>query len=468
MGKNARLLSKIQTYLKGPLPHAFSEELKVKILDSVKVYNLKTFSIMTLSGGILFLFLLVVDYVNYAQGAWDTFPSYYYIFLIRAISAPVFILVGFLSYYLNFSKGKVAPRFYGWLIFLNLFVTSLSIFAFHYLELYDFSSGGTFIIYVFILVIVQQFPLKLDVVLYLFLGAGYFGIPIWMGIGIEVAPALFVNGIGTIVLAFLLSRILYAQKIESFSNRFLLEEKNNELRESNESLSLFTRTASHDLREPLRTIVTYLNLVKRKSGTQLPQQATQYINFSIDSAQRLNHLIDDLLDLSSLEKGTRNNQIVDLHQIVEDVKHHLHDQILEKNAQISTESLPTVIGDYSQFLQLFQNLISNGIKYNESASPTVHLMAYPVGKRFIIIVRDNGIGIQKEYHETIFEAFTRLYPNEKYKGSGIGLTICKKIVEQYGGDIKVRSTDDHETEFLINFPAELFVKPAPQRMEENR
>jgi len=95
------------------------------------------------------------------------------------------------------------------------------------------------------------------------------------------------------------------------------------------------------------------------------------------------------------------------------------------------------------------------------------LMAYPIGKRLIIIVRDNGIGIQKQYHETIFEAFTRLYPNEKYQGSGIGLTICKKIIEQYGGDIKVRSTDDQETEFLINFPSSLSMSMGTSWQEEN-
>lgn len=453
-----RLLNRIKTYLKGALPHSLSEELRLKISESVKSYNLKTFSIITFSGGVLFLFLVVIDYVNYTNGAWDTFPSYYNAFLIHAISSPVFLLVGLVSYFLNFSKGKVAPRFYGWLIFLNLIVTSTTIFALHYWELYEFSSNGTFIIYVFILVVVQQFPLKLDLILYSFLATVHFGIPIWMGIGVEEAPALYVNGIGTFALAFVLSRIVYAQKIESLSNRFLLEEKNNELIKSNENLSLFTRTASHDLREPLRTIVTYLSLIKRKSNTQLSQQVLQYLNFSIDSAQRLNHLIDDLLDLSTLDQGNRKNQSVDLKQLVEDIKLHLHDQILEKGAQVSSDSLPVLKGDYSQFLQLFQNLISNGIKYNESGSPTVHLMAYPVGKRFIIIVRDNGIGIQKQYHETIFEAFNRLYPNDKYEGSGIGLTICKKIVEYYGGDIKVRSTEDRETEFLINFPSSLLLE----------
>lgn len=465
MVKQAALLNKIQVYLKGALPQSLSEELSLKVLEAIKVYNLKTFSIITFSGGALFLFLLAVDYLNFTHGAWDTFPTYYNVFLVHAISSPIFLLVGLISYFLNFSTGKVAPRFYGWLIFLNLFVTSTTIFALHYWELYEFSSNGTFIIYVFILVVVQQFPLKLDLFLYLFLATAHFGIPIWMGIGAEEAPALFVNGIGTFALAFVLSRIVYAQKIESLSNRFLLEEKNNELSKTNENLSLFTRTASHDLREPLRTIVTYLNLIKRKSDTQLSQQVLQYLNFSIDSAQRLNHLIDDLLDLSTLDKENRKDQSVDLNQLVEDIKLHLHDQILAKSARISSDSLPVLKGDYSQFLQLFQNLISNGIKYNESDSPTVHLMAYPVGKRFIIIVRDNGIGIRKQYHETIFEAFSRLYPNEKYEGSGIGLTICKKIVDYYGGDIKVRSTEDLETEFLINFPASLLLEMDSYEME---
>lgn len=461
------LLNRIHALLEGAIPNTLSEERVMSIQASIKVYNLKTFAAIMFSGGVLFLCFLVIDYYNYLTGAWEKFPSYYYVFLIRAVAAPLFILAGLASYLLNFSKGKVPPRFYDQLIFLNLLVSSSTIFAIHYWELYEFSSSGTFIIYVFILVIVQQFPLKFDLFLFLFLGAGYFGILVVVGNGVNENPALFINGIGTLILGFILSRIVYRQKLENLSNRLLLQQKNDELKESNESLGLFTRTASHDLREPLRTIITYLNLVKRKSGLQLPQQATQYINFSIDSAQRLSHLIDDLLNLSAAEKGSQNHQEVDLDQVIEDVKLRLHKQIHEKNAIISTESLPRLMGDYSQFLQLFQNLISNGIKYNESASPTVHLMAYPVGKRFIIIVRDNGIGIQKQYHESIFEAFSRLYPGDKYPGSGIGLTICKKIVESYGGDIKVRSTEENETEFLINFPAGIFVSKGNSIMGGN-
>lgn len=461
------LFNRILAYLEGTIPHTLSEDMALRVEEAVKVYNLKTVAIIMFSGGLLFLLFLVIDYYNYLAGAWEQFPTYYYVFLTRVIAAPLFILVGLASYLLNFSKGKVPPRFYGLLIFLNLIVSSSTVFALHYCELYEFSSSGTFIIYVFSLGVIQQFSLRLDLALFLFLGIGYFGTSAAIGIGIDENPALFMNGIGTLVLAFLLSRIVYRQRIQNLTNRLLLQQKNDQLRESNESLSLFTRTASHDLREPLRAIITYLNLVKRKSGLQLPQQATQYINFSIDSAQRLSHLIDDLLDLSSVEKGNRTNREVDLNQVIEDVKLQLHKQIQEKNAIISTESLPKLMGDYSQFLQLFQNLISNGIKYNESASPAVHLMAYPVGKRFIIIVRDNGIGIQKQYHDSIFEAFSRLYPGDKYPGSGIGLTICKKIVESYGGDIKVRSTEDCETEFLINFPAGIFVDNGKNILDGN-
>lgn len=467
MAQLVNLLFRIQAYLKGAFPHSFSEELRSEIMESVKVHNLKIFSLMTFSGGVLSLLLLVVDSISIANGVLEPFPRYYYIFLTHAISGPVLILVGLMTYFLNFSKGKEAPRFYGRLILLNLFITFSTVFSFYYLEISDFSSGGIFIIFIFVIVVTQQFSFRIDLCLNILFALIYFGLPLSIGVGFENSPALYMNGIATFSLSFVLSRIVYTQQIQNLTNRILLEEKNKELRDINENLSLFTRTASHDLREPLRTIVTYLNLAKRKSETQLSQQVLQYLNFSIDSAQRLNHLIDDLLDLSILDKEGRIDQTVDLNEVVEDIKLHLNDQVVEKNARISCDSLPVLKGDYSQFLQLFQNLISNGIKYNESQSPMVHLMAYPIGKRFIIIVRDNGIGIQKEYHETIFEAFTRLYPNEKYKGSGIGLTICKKIVEQYGGDIKVRSTDDHETEFLINFPSSLVCQKEPSDAESN-
>ena len=212
-----------------------------------------------------------------------------------------------------------------------------------------------------------------------------------------------------------------------------------ELNRSNEELRQFAYIASHDLQEPLRMVASYTQLLSRRYKGKLDSDADEFIAFAVDGATRMQRLIQDLLVYSRV--GTKGKEL--LNTSSEDALRHalsnLRGAIEESGAQVTHDRLPEVMADEMQLVQLFQNLVGNAIKYQNAGTPRIHIGAMNGGKRYSFSVQDNGLGIDPQYFERIFGMFQRLHKREEFAGTGIGLAICKKIVERHGGQISVES-----------------------------
>ena len=212
-----------------------------------------------------------------------------------------------------------------------------------------------------------------------------------------------------------------------------------ELNRSNEELGQFAYIASHDLQEPLRMVASYTQLLSRRYAGKLDSDADEFIAYAVDGATRMQRLIQDLLAYSRV--GTKGKEL--LNTSSEDALRHalsnLRGAIEESGALVTHDPLPEVLADEVQLVQLFQNLVGNAIKYQNPGIPKIHIAASNGGKQYSFSVQDNGLGIDPQYFERIFGMFQRLHKREEFAGTGIGLAICKKIVERHGGQISVES-----------------------------
>jgi PAS domain S-box-containing protein len=237
-------------------------------------------------------------------------------------------------------------------------------------------------------------------------------------------------------------------------NKFLtsLEESSRELQRSNRDLEQFAYIASHDLQEPLRMITSYVQLLKIRYKNILDNEGQEFINYIFDGANRMKMLINDLLDYSRV--GSRNSKFedIDLNHIMKNVVTDLQEAIRESGAEIHSDNLPAIFGDTPQIKRLFQNLISNAIKFRGDSKPVIHINTTLVKDRWIISVKDNGIGIRPSHFDRIFVIFQRLHDSDEYPGSGIGLAIAKKIIENHNGTISVSSEHGRGSTFTLTFP----------------
>ena len=227
-----------------------------------------------------------------------------------------------------------------------------------------------------------------------------------------------------------------------------LLQKVGELKRSNEELEQFASIASHDLQEPLRMVASYTQLLSRRYKGRLDSDADEFIAFAVDGASRMQRLIQDLLAYSRV--GTRGSDLLDIssEDALQQALLNLRGAIEESGALVTHGPLPTVSADETQLIQLFQNLLGNAIKYQGPGVPKVHIAAARNnGKRWVFSVQDNGLGIEPQYFEKIFGMFQRLHKREAFAGTGMGLAICKKIVEQHGGHISVNSKPGHGSTF---------------------
>jgi PAS domain S-box-containing protein len=213
-----------------------------------------------------------------------------------------------------------------------------------------------------------------------------------------------------------------------------------ELERSNRELEQFAYVSAHDLQEPLRQVKAYVALLKDRHADRFEGKAKQYFDFVYEGAARMSALVSGLLAYSRVRMGERNRQQVCCRESLEAALANLRSSIERSGARISHDELPTVNADPTQLTQLFQNLIGNALKYRrDGLSPEVHIGCRRQGDAMVVFVRDNGIGIAPRYHAQVFELFKRLHARDKYPGTGIGLAICKRIVEQHGGKIWIES-----------------------------
>ncbi|MCA6457391.1 MAG: PAS domain-containing protein [Chitinophagaceae bacterium] len=218
-----------------------------------------------------------------------------------------------------------------------------------------------------------------------------------------------------------------------------LKQRADELAASNVELERFAYIASHDMQEPLRMITSFLQLFKKKYEDQIDETAEQYIHFAMDGADRMKKLIMDLLEYSRVGSNKDNFSEVDTNVLLKEVVNVFMGRIDEMKATVVVGDLPSVTANRIQIFQLFQNLLGNALKYHSGQSPLIEINGKEEATHYLFSVKDNGIGIKPIFFEKIFVLFQRLHHKNEYSGTGIGLSICKKIVERHGGKIWVES-----------------------------
>jgi signal transduction histidine kinase len=234
-----------------------------------------------------------------------------------------------------------------------------------------------------------------------------------------------------------------------------LENSNKELSRSNSELEQFAYVSSHDLQEPLRMVAGFTSLLADEYKGKLTPEADQYINLIIDGSKRMHALVNDLLEYSRVGRSAVNFDDVDFNKVINTALQNLSVSIAEAKAHVTFDFLPKIIAEPFQMTQLFQNLIGNALKFHSDQSTRIHIGAKEESDHWTFSVKDNGIGIKPEYAERIFLIFQRLHDRKQYPGTGIGLAICKKIVEQHKGKIWVESTLGQGSNFIFTISKEL-------------
>jgi PAS domain S-box-containing protein len=276
----------------------------------------------------------------------------------------------------------------------------------------------------------------------------------------SVSPVADENGLFTHYIA--IERDVTESKLHEIQLMQLnesLQKQTKKLAISNEDLEQFAYIASHDLQEPLRMVSSFLNLLEKKYETLLDENGKTYIRFAVDGAKRMRLLILDLLQFSRIGKESENIETIDINQLIDEIKQLYSKEISEKNATIEVDKLPQILAHISPVRQVFQNLISNALKYSAKITPAkISISANDMGNEWQFSVADNGIGINKVYFDKIFIIFQRLHNTSDIPGTGLGLAITKKIIAKMGGKIWVTSEEGKGSSFYFTLPKEMQVQ----------
>jgi len=256
----------------------------------------------------------------------------------------------------------------------------------------------------------------------------------------------------TLILIIFKAFMTYSTKIR---NR--LKSANRNLSSSNEELERFAYIASHDLKSPLRNIVSFSTLMKRKYQDKLDEDGLEYLQIIHSNAKQMHNLVEDILEYSTTKKQKINKEIVNLNKLLDRLQKQIQLNPQFQDSIITIGDMPHLMCDYSMFSQLFQNLITNGLKYNESSPKSVKIDYERIGAFIHFKIEDNGIGIDPAFHTQIFEMFKRLHNNVHYKGTGIGLAICMKIIDSFNGKVTICSEKGAGSVFNISFPADMLI-----------
>jgi len=278
------------------------------------------------------------------------------------------------------------------------------------------------------------------------------------------APVVMLTGIGTTAVAveamkrgaqdYLSKEAITEQSLSrAVANAVEKVSLQRKLLAKQEELQQFAHIASHDLQEPLRTITGFCELLQLDyQGKQLDDRANEFMGHIVAGAKRMQTLIIDLLNYSRVDSEDKPLEAVDCVPVVEQALNNLQGAIRECQATVTHDSLPTVMANRSQLVQLFQNLIGNAVKYRGDTPPEVHVMAESKPSETLFCVKDNGIGIDDKYSDRVFQIFRRLHSRDQYSGTGVGLAICKKIVELHDGRIWFESQLAQGSEFFFTIP----------------
>lgn len=232
----------------------------------------------------------------------------------------------------------------------------------------------------------------------------------------------------------------------------MLRAHSQELKQSNKDLEQFAFIASHDLQEPLRKVASFCTLLDQQYADRLDDQGRHYLHFAVDGATRMKYLIEDLLTFSKIGVNLQSLSSLDANIALEKAISNLSDSANKAGAVITKGYLPSVVARESELIQLFQNLIGNAIKYRTDRPPKIHVSAVADQEDWLFSVTDNGIGIEKQYQEQIFGVFKRLHHQNEFSGTGIGLAICKRIVDGLNGRIWVEANVDAGSTFYFTIP----------------
>ena len=233
-----------------------------------------------------------------------------------------------------------------------------------------------------------------------------------------------------------------------------LEQKAQELARSNDDLKEFAYAISHDLKEPLRVIDGFVKLLAKRYKGRLASDADNFIEYTVDGVKRMQLMIKDLLEYSLVGAKVKDLESTDSALVIEQALLNLQTAVEESGAEVTYDPLPKVMADASQLTRLFQNLIGNAIKFRGKEALKIHISSEQRDNEWIFSVRDNGIGIDRDHFGRIFVIFQRLHTREEYDGTGIGLAICKKIVERHGGRIWVESETGKGSTFYFTIPTD--------------
>lgn len=353
----------------------------------------------------------------------------------------------------------------------NVLNDYLVIEQFHYLRLYV-TIAQLFILYLILGLLADS---KRHILFYLITAmmvmAAHFVVIVsksysWEVLEVEIWVAYIIGNFGILMAAYISYLIFSTSELmikvaKNEADKFkkqneelenIVARRTHDLRNTNDDLKHFAYAASHDLKEPLRMIGSFLGLIDSRLKKQYggDQDMTEFIGYAIDGTKRMELLINNLLSYSRLNTQANPFEPIDLNEVMDIVKINLKIAIEENDAQVLYDHLPVVMADRNQMQQLFQNLIFNSIKYRHNTkTPVIHISTLNQGAHVQVAVTDNGIGIEKEYYDRIFQVFQRLHSRAEYEGTGMGLAICKKIVERHQGKIWVESEVGIGTTFYL-------------------
>ncbi len=463
------MLKIFSKFIPEPIPEKYQEGFSQFTLHQ-NLRNTVLFSWLML--GIHVLFLLT-DFFHYSSGSWDKNPSYYNIvFYFHLIVYPVFGSVLVIAKLFQKQIEALPPKTLERIVMVYIIVTASWLVSVAAHDQIIHGKIPLYIVYTLMTGIVFTLDKKRAFFAQLF-GYGLLVIGVYfLQPNIQKMIGILINGAGFATIGFFVGLYYNRKRGIGYMREQLLKEKTRELREVNEKwknvnnelievnneLKTFVYAVSHDLKAPLRMVNSFTHLLERSLNGSIKPESREYMGYISNGAKRMNVLLDDLRDYAMVNKGEAMTQAVDLNLAVQQVKQNLQINIEESNAVIEVGSLPTVNAVFTHILQLFQNLISNAIKFRKDIPPKISIQSEERNEDYLFSVSDNGIGIEKEYIGQVFTLFKRLHTEQEYEGTGIGLAICQKIIYSYGGDIWVESVPQNGATFYFTFPKKSVLK----------